>query len=80
MFQIKNSKKNGKRFYFSRSDGFEPSKSKYRNLNYYPFLKFAVCFPNAERKGFEPLGRYERPTVFKTAAIDHSATSPLFQS
>ena len=36
---------NGKRFYFSRSDGFEPSKSKYRNLNYYPFFNFAVCFP-----------------------------------
>lgn len=42
-----------------------------------PVILFAVCFPNAERKGFEPLGRYERPTVFKTAAISHSATSPL---
>ena len=44
------------------------------------FLKFAVCFPNAERKGFEPLGRSSRPLVFKTSAIDPSATSPLFQS
>lgn len=41
---------------------------------------FAVCFPNAERKGFEPLERSSRPFVFKTNAIDHSATSPLFQS
>ena len=33
----------------------------------------------AERQGFEP--RVPRgTTVFKTAAIDHSATSPIFQS
>ena len=30
----------------------------------------------AEREGFEPPDRY-RSTVFKTAAFDHSATSPL---
>ncbi len=30
----------------------------------------------AEREGFEPPGRC-RPTVFKTAAFDHSAISPL---
>ena len=30
----------------------------------------------AEREGFEPPERYERSTVFKTAAFDHSATSP----
>ena len=29
----------------------------------------------AEGEGFEPPGRY-RPTVFKTAAIDHSANLP----
>lgn len=57
--------KNGKRFYFSRSDGFEPSKSKYRNLNYYPFLKFAVCFPNCRELRCRP--PYPKvPAVFKT--------------
>lgn len=30
----------------------------------------------AERKGFEPLDPF-RSTVFKTAALDHSAISPL---
>ncbi len=29
----------------------------------------------AEREGFEPPGAFA-PAVFKTAAIDHSATSP----
>jgi hypothetical protein len=29
----------------------------------------------AEREGFEPPDRF-RSTVFKTAAFDHSATSP----
>ena len=32
----------------------------------------------AEGEGFEPPGRC-RPTVFKTAAIDHSANLPLFE-
>ena len=31
---------------------------------------------SAEREGFEPPGRSSRPTVFKTAAFDRSATSP----
>ena len=42
--------------------------------------QLTCCFP-AERQGFEP--RVPRgTTVFKTAAIDHSATSPklLFRS
>ena len=30
----------------------------------------------AEREGFEPPDRF-RSTVFKTAAFDHSATSPF---
>ena len=33
------------------------------------------CLSFAEAEGFEPPGRC-RPTVFKTAAIDHSATPP----
>ena len=33
--------------------------------------------PNmAERQGFEPWEGYKPSTVFKTAAFDHSATSP----
>lgn len=30
----------------------------------------------AERVGFEPTVRYSRTAVFKTAALNHSATSP----
>ena len=30
----------------------------------------------AEREGFEPSERGHRSTVFKTAAFNHSATSP----
>ena len=30
----------------------------------------------AERQGFEPWVGYKPTTVFKTAAFDHSATSP----
>ncbi len=30
----------------------------------------------AERQGFEPWEGYKPSTVFKTAAFDHSATSP----
>ena len=30
----------------------------------------------AEAVGFEPTGRSSRPTVFKTAAFDHSARPP----
>ena len=33
-------------------------------------------FLMAEREGFEPPGPFG-PTVFKTAAFDHSATSPV---
>ena len=36
----------------------------------------AMPFLFAEAEGFEPPGRC-RPTVFKTAAIDHSATPPV---
>ena len=36
------------------------------------------CFRFAEAEGFEPPGRC-RPTVFKTAAIDHSATPPCIE-
>ena len=35
-----------------------------------------LIFRLAERKGFEPLEAFTS-TVFKTAAIDHSAISPL---
>ena len=47
--------------------------------NSYPFTAFRVrpALYRAERQGFEP--RVPRgTTVFKTAAIDHSATSPVF--
>lgn len=30
----------------------------------------------AEKVGFEPTVRYSRTAVFKTAALNHSATSP----
>ena len=32
----------------------------------------------AEREGFEPPDQEHWSTVFKTAAFDHSATSPMF--
>ena len=32
----------------------------------------------AEGEGFEPSERYKRSTVFKTAAIDHSANPPKY--
>ena len=31
----------------------------------------------AEEAGFEPTGRSARPEVFKTSAINHSATPPI---
>lgn len=35
------------------------------------------CIGNmAEKVGFEPTVRYSRTAVFKTAALNHSATSP----
>ena len=37
-----------------------------------------AIFP-AEAVGFEPTGRSSRPTVFKTAAFDHSARPPKFR-
>ena len=36
-----------------------------------------VFLPIAENEGFEPPERCKRSTVFKTAAIDHSANSPI---
>ena len=35
-----------------------------------------LVFDLAEREGFEPPGGYKPPTVFKTAALNRSATSP----
>ncbi len=48
-------------------DGFQ--KQKNRTLSYSAF-----CF--AESKGFEPLVRATRTTVFETAPFDHSGNSP----
>ena len=43
--------------------------------NHSPKTRETPSNPEAEAEGFEPPGRC-RPTVFKTAAIDHSATPP----
>ena len=40
------------------------------------FNHMFLCYKLAEREGFEPPDR-RRSTVFKTAAFDHSATSPM---
>ena len=37
----------------------------------------ALCYKMAEREGFEPPDGCPS-TVFKTAALNHSATSPMF--
>ena len=34
----------------------------------------------AEKVGFEPTVRYSRTAVFKTAALNHSATSPTYEN
>ena len=31
----------------------------------------------AEREGFEPPGRFCRPSVFKTGLVNHLSTSPI---
>ena len=40
------------------------------------YLHIFLLFFFAEGEGFEPSERYKRSTVFKTAAIDHSANPP----
>jgi hypothetical protein len=47
---------------------------KNKPLNY--LIERLLCFKVAEREGFEP-PELLHSTVFKTAAIDHSAISPL---
>lgn len=42
------------------------------------FIIFLINYKKITgRLGFKPRGRYSRPAVFKTAALNHSATFPI---